>query len=162
MQNSSTNHRMDGLVLDNSYSRLPPRFYQKLAPAKVTAPSIISFNESLASDLGIEVDSLTALERTEIFSGNTIPNSSQPLAMVYAGHQFGSFVPQLGDGRAILLGEVKGPRNTLHDIQLKGAGRTPYSRQGDGRSALGPVLREYLVHLKFYLLYHQSAEESRR
>ena len=143
---------MDGLVLDNSYSRLPPRFYQKLAPAKVTAPKIISFNESLASDLGIDLQSLTALKRAEIFSGNTIPNTSQPLAMVYAGHQFGSFVPQLGDGRAILLGEVKDARSALHDIQLKGAGRTLYSRQGDGRSALGPVLREYLVSESMHAL----------
>lgn len=120
---------------DNSYARLPERLYTKLPPTPVKAPKLIAYNTALAAQLNIK----GAPEET-VFAGNTIPKDADPLAQVYAGHQFGSWNPQLGDGRAILLGEVAG-----HDIQLKGSGPTPYSRMGDGRAWLGPVLREYVV-----------------
>ena len=120
---------------DNSYARLPERLYTKLPPTPVKAPKLIAFNTALAAQLSIK----GAPEDT-VFAGNTVPKDAEPLAQVYAGHQFGSWNPQLGDGRAILLGEVAG-----HDIQLKGSGPTPYSRMGDGRAWLGPVLREYVV-----------------
>src|SRR5579859_2541977 len=124
------------MKFDNSYARLPARFYQRVNPTPVEAPGLIALNHALAEELGIEVEALTAA----VLSGNEIPDGAEPLAMAYAGHQFGHFVPQLGDGRAILLGEVAG-----RDIQLKGSGITAFSRRGDGRAALGPVLREYLV-----------------
>jgi uncharacterized protein YdiU (UPF0061 family) len=131
-------------AFDNSYSRLPDRFYARVRPTPVRAPRIIHVNTALAAELGLDAASLTSADAAEIFTGNRVPAGADPLALAYAGHQFGSFVPQLGDGRAVLLGEVVG-KNGRRDIQLKGAGRTPYSRGGDGRAALGPVLREYLV-----------------
>jgi serine/tyrosine/threonine adenylyltransferase len=130
---------------DNSYARLPDRFYARLNPASVAAPRLIKLNETLARDLNLDPASLSAPEGVEILAGNRIPEGGEPLAMAYAGHQFGNFVPRLGDGRAILIGEVFGRDGMRRDIQLKGAGRTPFSRQGDGRAALGPVLREYIV-----------------
>jgi serine/tyrosine/threonine adenylyltransferase len=120
----------------NTYARLPDRFYARLAPTPVAAPRLLKRNDALARQLGIDPDDLTA----EALAGNDVPAGAEPMALAYAGHQFGNFVPQLGDGRANLLGEVGG-----FDIQLKGAGRTPFSRGGDGRAALGPVLREYLI-----------------
>lgn len=124
----------------NTFAQLPESFFEKTTPTPVTNPTLIALNEQLAIDLGINLPDLKTPQGLAYLSGNQIPPGSDPLAMVYAGHQFGGFNPQLGDGRAILLGEADG-----RDIQLKGAGRTPYSRRGDGRSALGPVLREYLV-----------------
>jgi Uncharacterized conserved protein len=132
-------------ALDNSYARLPARFFARLAPTPVRAPKLVQLNEALAADLGLDVQRLSGPEGVAILSGNAVPSGSEPIAMAYAGHQFGQFVPQLGDGRAILLGEVIGRGGVRFDIQLKGSGRTPFSRNGDGRAALGPVLREYIV-----------------
>ncbi|MDR3526102.1 MAG: YdiU family protein [Rhizomicrobium sp.] len=129
---------------DNSYAQLPPRFYARQAPTPVAAPKLIKLNQALASDLGLEAQLLSP-SGVDYLSGNDLLSGSEPLAMAYAGHQFGQFVPQLGDGRAVLLGEVIDRFGVRRDIQLKGAGRTPFSRNGDGRAALGPVLREYIV-----------------
>jgi uncharacterized protein YdiU (UPF0061 family) len=129
---------------DNSYAQLPDRFYTKMAPKPVNDPSLIRLNTKLAGEMGLDVEWLAGGDGLAMLSGNTMPAGSDPLAQVYAGHQFGGWSPQLGDGRANLLGEVT--HNNVHwDIQLKGSGPTPYSRMGDGRSALGPVLREYIV-----------------
>ncbi|HEY0572441.1 MAG TPA: YdiU family protein, partial [Enterovirga sp.] len=130
---------------DNSYARLPDRFVARLPPTPVAAPKLIKLNRQLASDLGFDPDWLASPEGVEILAGNRVPEGAEPTAMAYAGHQFGGFVPQLGDGRAILLGEVIGRDGLRRDIQLKGSGPTPFSRRGDGRAALGPVLREYVV-----------------
>ena len=130
---------------DNSYARLPERFYARLVPTPVAAPRLVKVNENLARDLGLDPSALASEQGVEILAGNRIAEGSEPLSIAYAGHQFGSFVPQLGDGRAILLGEVMGRDGMRYDIQLKGSGRTPFSRGGDGRAALGPVLREYIV-----------------
>ena len=132
-------------AFENSYAGLPERFYSRLAPQPVSSPRLIRANDKLADFLGLDPDLLTSHQGIEIMAGNMIAPGSMPLAMAYAGHQFGGWVPSLGDGRAILLGEIRGKDGTLHDIQLKGSGRTPYSRSGDGRAGLGPVLREYLV-----------------
>ena len=130
---------------DNSYATLPERFFARLPPTPVRQPGPIRVNAALAATLGLDAEALASPLATEIFAGNRVPDGAAPLAAAYAGHQFGQFVPQLGDGRAILLGEVVGPDGARRDIQLKGAGPTPYSRRGDGRAALGPVLREYIV-----------------
>ncbi len=130
---------------DNSYARLPERFYARLVPTPVAAPRLVKVNENLARDLGLDPSALASEQGVEILAGNRIAVGSEPLSIAYAGHQFGSFVPQLGDGRAILLGEVMGRDGMRYDIQLKGSGRTPFSRGGDGKAALGPVLREYIV-----------------
>ncbi|OHV85745.1 YdiU family protein [Ensifer sp. LCM 4579] len=129
---------------DNSFARLPEQFYARVEPTPVAEPWLIKLNRTLAEELRLDVE---ALERdgAAIFSGNRVPAGAEPLAMAYAGHQFGTFVPQLGDGRAILIGEVIDRNGKRRDIQLKGSGKTPYSRRGDGRAALGPVLREYIV-----------------
>jgi uncharacterized protein YdiU (UPF0061 family) len=129
----------------NSYARLPERFFARLDPTPVAKPRLVVLNRPLAQDLGLDIDGMDDDALTQIFSGNVIPGGAEPIAMAYAGHQFGTFVPQLGDGRAILLGEVFDRSGVRRDIQLKGSGRTPFSRRGDGRAALGPVLREYLV-----------------
>lgn len=128
-----------------SYGLLPARFYTRVEPTPVAAPRLIALNSALAAELGLDLTGLDAAALAEIFTGNRLLSGSIPLATVYAGHQFGHFVPQLGDGRAIMLGEVRDRCGVRRDIQLKGAGRTPYSRGGDGRAAIGPVLREYLV-----------------
>lgn len=130
---------------DNSYARLPEGFFSKAEPAGFAAVQLLLFNEALADQLGIERDGATEKELAEVFSGQRLPEGSQPLAQAYAGHQFGQFVPQLGDGRAILLGEVVNAQGHRFDVQLKGAGRTLFSRNGDGLAPIGPVLREYLV-----------------
>ena len=132
-------------VFSNSYARLPEHFFARLSPAPVAGARLIKFNGSLAAELGVDTRGLGADELAAIFAGNVIPLGAEPIATAYAGHQFGNFVPQLGDGRAILLGEVMDRSGERRDIQLKGAGRTLFSRRGDGRAALGPVLREYLV-----------------
>src|SRR5690348_1235755 len=130
---------------DNSYARLPERFYARVAPAKIAEPRLVAFNRPLAEFLGLDVELLDSPAGAAILAGNVVPDGAEPISMAYAGHQFGAFVSQLGDGRAILLGEVIGKDGKRRDIQLKGAGRTPFSRGGDGRAALGPVLREYVV-----------------
>jgi len=129
------------IPFDNSYARLPGTMHAGVAPTPVAAPKLIRVNAPLARELGIDPGALSA----EMASGNLVPPGAAPIAQAYAGHQFGNFVPQLGDGRAILLGEVVDVHGRRRDIQLKGAGQTPFSRRGDGRAALGPVLREYLV-----------------
>ncbi|HEV7403305.1 MAG TPA: YdiU family protein [Chthoniobacteraceae bacterium] len=130
---------------DHSYARLPDRFFARVQPTPVRAPRLIKVNRELAAQLGLDPDWLAGAEGVEVLAGNRVPESAEPIATAYAGHQFGGFVPQLGDGRAILLGEVIDRGGVRRDIQLKGAGPTPFSRRGDGRAALGPVLREYLV-----------------
>ena len=132
-------------VFSNSYARLPEHFFARLSPTPVARPRLIRFNKSLAAELGVDTRGLEPDGLAAVFAGNVMPPGAEPIAMAYAGHQFGNFVPQLGDGRAILLGEVLDRNGERRDIQLKGAGRTPFSRRGDGRAALGPVLREYLV-----------------
>ena len=129
----------------NSYAALPANFFARVAPTPVAAPRLIKLNRPLALQLGLDPDLLETPEGAEILAGKTLPLGADPIAMAYAGHQFGNFVPQLGDGRAILLGEVIDTDGVRRDIQLKGSGPTPFSRRGDGRAALGPVLREYIV-----------------
>ncbi|MCD1616635.1 YdiU family protein [Salipiger manganoxidans] len=131
------------IPFDNSYARLPGTFYARQAPTRVAAPQLLGFNTALADELGLQGtdDPLLAA----IFAGNHLPEGAEPLAQLYAGHQFGGFSPQLGDGRALLLGEVVDRNGLRRDIQLKGSGPTPFSRRGDGRAWLGPVLREYVV-----------------
>jgi uncharacterized protein YdiU (UPF0061 family) len=130
---------------ENTYARLPERFYARLDPTPIAAPRLIKVNMELALNLGLDPEALASREGVEILAGNRVAEGSEPLAMAYAGHQFGHFVPQLGDGRTNLLGEVVGQDGVRYDIQLKGSGPTPFSRRGDGRAALGPVLREYVV-----------------
>src|SRR3712207_564331 len=133
------------IPFDNTYARLPERFHARLDPAPVAAPRLVRVNAGLAEALGLDPDELAGPEGVEVLAGNRVPEGTEPVALAYAGHQFGQFVPQLGDGRAILLGEVVGQDGLRRDIQLKGSGPTPFSRRGDGRAALGPVLREYLL-----------------
>ena len=133
------------LPFDNSYARLPDRFFARLAPTPVKEPRLIRLNDDLARHLGLDPAWLASPGGIQMLAGNAVPEGATPLAMAYAGHQFGNWVPQLGDGRAILLGEVIDRDGVRRDIQLKGAGRTPFSRGGDGRAVLGPVLREYIV-----------------
>jgi uncharacterized protein YdiU (UPF0061 family) len=132
-------------AFDNSYARLPDRFYARLPPTPVAEPVLVRINAGLAGTLGIDPAALASPEGVAILAGNQVPEGAEPIAQAYAGHQFGGFVPQLGDGRAILLGEVVGRDGVRRDIQLKGSGPTPFSRRGDGRAALGPVMREYIV-----------------
>ncbi len=136
---------MKPTLFDNSYRRLSADFHQCIHPTPTANPQLIRFNQQLAEDLGLNNTEMGSSESVAIFGGNRVPEGAEPLATAYAGHQFGSFNPQLGDGRAILLGEVLNPAGVRFDLQLKGSGRTAYSRGGDGRSALGPVMREYLV-----------------
>src|SRR5580704_11937700 len=130
---------------ENTYTALPANFFARVAPTPVTSPRLIKLNRPLAIHLGLDPDRLESPEGAEILAGKRVPDGADPIAMAYAGHQFGHFVPQLGDGRAILLGEVIDADGVRRDIQLKGSGPTPFSRRGDGRAALGPVLREYVV-----------------
>jgi uncharacterized protein YdiU (UPF0061 family) len=132
-------------AFDSAYARLPDRFFARVTPTPVKAPRLIRVNAPLAAELGIDPDWLASEEGIAVLAGNRVPDTATPIATAYAGHQFGNFVPQLGDGRAILLGEVIDRGGTRRDVQLKGPGPTPFSRRGDGRAALGPVLREYLV-----------------
>jgi uncharacterized protein YdiU (UPF0061 family) len=131
-------------AFDNTYARLPDRFHARVSPTQVQTPRLVKVNRPLAELLGIDPDEL-ARRAAETLGGNIVPEGAEPIALAYAGHQFGVFVPALGDGRATLLGEVVGKDGKRRDIQLKGAGPTPFSRRGDGRAALGPVLREYVV-----------------
>jgi serine/tyrosine/threonine adenylyltransferase len=132
-------------AFDNSYARLPARFFASVSPTRVREPRVVKVNRPLAAELGLDPDELASPAGAQMLSGNELPAGSEPIALAYAGHQYGSFVPQLGDGRAILLGELVAKDGRRVDIQLKGSGRTPFSRGGDGRAALGPVLREYIV-----------------
>jgi len=133
------------IAFDNSYARLPERFFARVAPTKVSEPRIIKVNHALAAELGLDPAELDSPEGAQVLAGNLLPEGAASIALAYAGHQFGGFSRQLGDGRAILLGEVLDRNGARRDLQLKGSGRTPFSRQGDGRAALGPVLREYIV-----------------
>ena len=133
------------IAFDNSFARLPGHFFARVSPSPVGAPRLIRLNRPLAVQLGLDADWLESPEGVDMLVGRRLPAGTDPIATAYAGHQFGQFVPQLGDGRAILLGEVVDRDGRRRDIQLKGAGRTPFSRGGDGRAALGPVLREYIV-----------------
>src|ERR1700744_1074079 len=147
---------LDGMTVhfpfQNTYTALPDGFFARVAPTPVAAPRLIKLNRRLAIQLGLDPDLLESPEGAEILSGKRLPDGAEPIAMAYAGHQFGQFVPQLGDGRAILLGEVIDKDGVRRDIQLKGSGPTPSSRRGDGRVALGPVLREYIVSEAMFAL----------
>ncbi|UCH52206.1 MAG: YdiU family protein [Pseudomonadota bacterium] len=132
-------------AFDNTYARELEGFYVPWKAAQAAQPRLVLLNRELAEELGLDADALDSEEGARIFVGNETPEGSLPLAQAYAGHQFGGFVPQLGDGRALLLGEVIDQKGRRRDIQLKGSGSTPFSRAGDGRAALGPVLREYLI-----------------
>ncbi|WP_438765813.1 protein adenylyltransferase SelO [Kushneria sp. TE3] len=127
------------------YSQLPSHFYEPFTPVMVEKPELVAFNRPLAETLGFDLSAFDEQQATDWFSGNEVPEGAEPVAQAYAGHQFGGFSPRLGDGRAVLLGEVTDRDGRLRDIQLKGSGRTPFSRGGDGRAPLGPVLREYLL-----------------
>ncbi len=136
---------MAKIPFDNTYARLPDRFFARVAPTPVRAPQLIRINHNLALELGLDPEWLASEEGLGMLSGSRVIDAAEPIATAYAGHQFGEFVPQLGDGRAILLGELIDRKGVRRDIQLKGSGRTPFSRGGDGRAPLGPVLREYIV-----------------
>lgn len=144
---SETSITLPGICFDNSYARLPGDFFKTCEPEPAKDPELIVFNNRLGQELGLNLSgsSTDSTQLRMLFSGNRLPVDARPLAMVYAGHQFGHFAPQLGDGRAILLGEIIDPCQQRWDLQLKGSGRTPFSRAGDGRAPLGPVLREYLL-----------------
>src|SRR5687768_8708771 len=133
------------IPFDNSFARLPDQFFARTAPTAVGGPRLVRVNRELAAELNIDPDWLAGPEGLDMLAGRSLPEGAEPIAMAYAGHQFGHFVPQLGDGRALLLGEVVDRNGVRRDIQLKGSGRTPFSRGGDGRAALGPVLREFIV-----------------
>jgi len=130
---------------ENKYAELGDDFSAQIHPSPVKKPELIKFNSSLAKELNIDCDNVNDSDLADIFSGNSVPENAAPLAMAYSGHQFGHLNPQLGDGRAILLGDLIAKDGKLKDVQLKGAGRTPFSRNGDGRCPLGPALREYIL-----------------
>jgi len=133
------------LPFENTFARLPDRFFARQNPVPVTRPHLFAINTDLATELGLDPEILTSPDAAAMFAGNAVPAGAEPIAQVYAAHQFGGWVPQLGDGRAVLLGELIDKNGHRRDIQLKGSGRTPFSRNGDGRAWLGPVMREYLV-----------------
>lgn len=143
---------MAPIKFDNSYSRMPDKFYSRVKSNSVNRPELIRVNRQLADELGIDVEWLVSDEGIGMMAGCVMPEGAEPIASVYAGHQFGHYVPRLGDGRAMLVGEIVTSGNSRFDIQLKGSGPTPYSRGGDGRSPLGPVLREYIVSEAMYYL----------
>lgn len=133
------------IAFDNSYARLPSRFFERVRPEAAPSPGLLVLNTTLAADLGLDPDALASPEGVAALSGAAVPEGADPIALAYAGHQFGHFVPALGDGRAVLLGEVIARDGRRLDLQLKGSGRTVFSRRGDGKAAVGPVLREYLI-----------------
>ena len=133
------------IPFDNSYALLPDRFFVRQDPVPVRTPGLIAVNRDLAVRLGLDADWLESPDGVAMLAGNAVPQGAAPVAQAYAGHQFGGWVPSLGDGRAILLGEIVAPDGARFDLQLKGAGQTPFSRRGDGRAWLGPVIREYVV-----------------
>jgi uncharacterized protein YdiU (UPF0061 family) len=136
---------MTRFAFDNTYARELPGFYTAWQPATVPAPRLLFLNDTLAAELGLETSSLRGAEGANLFAGNALPEGAEPIAQAYAGHQFGGFSPQLGDGRALLLGEVVDRAGQRRDIAFKGSGRTPFSRGGDGKAAVGPMLREVLI-----------------
>lgn len=140
-----------GWNLDNSYARLPKSFFTQITPNAVASPELVILNDTLATNLGLNIEELKSKDGVAVLAGNSIPEESIPLAQAYAGHQFGNF-NMLGDGRALLIGEQITPSGERFDIQLKGSGPTPYSRNGDGRAALGPMLREYIISEAMYAL----------
>jgi uncharacterized protein YdiU (UPF0061 family) len=140
-----------GWKFDNSYTQLSQNLISRIVPTKVKSPKIVIINHDLAKQLGLDFSLLNNEELAKLFTGNEIPKGSDPIAQAYAGHQFGHLVI-LGDGRAIVLGEHITPTNQRYDIQFKGSGRTPYSRGGDGKAALGPMLREYIISEAMYHL----------
>ena len=142
---------------DNSYSKLPNNFYEKILPDPVESPALIELNTMLAEELGLDLKGLKNKKGADFFSGNFIAYGSEPIALAYAGHQFGHFVPKLGDGRAVLLGEIFNKQGNRFDIQLKGSGQTSFSRRGDGRAALGPIIREYIVSESIHALGIKTA-----
>ena len=142
---------MAGWRLEHTYAELPQLFHSNANPTRVRAPRLVAFNQPLAAMLGLDPDELAGKEGAELFAGNALPEGAWPMAQAYAGHQFGGFTA-LGDGRAILLGEQVTPTGERFDIQLKGAGQTRYSRRGDGRAALGPMLREYIISEAMFAL----------
>ncbi|ERJ10916.1 protein adenylyltransferase SelO [Haloplasma contractile] len=150
MKETNDEHKA-GWNLDNSYARLPKKFYTKIDPVPVRDPELIILNQLLAKDLGLSPSHLKDKDGVAEIAGNKIPTVAEPLAQAYAGHQFGHFT-MLGDGRAVLIGEQVTPSEVRFDIQLKGSGRTPYSRRGDGRATLGPMLREYIIAEAMYAL----------
>ncbi|HEX6693379.1 MAG TPA: YdiU family protein [Longimicrobiales bacterium] len=133
------------IPFDTSYARLPERFYARTQPTPVTSPRLVKLNVALAGELGLDPSFLSGDAGLAMLSGNALPGGAAGIATAYAGHQFGGFVPQLGDGRAILIGEIVDRNGIRRDIQLKGGGPTRFSRGGDGRAAIGPVLREYII-----------------
>ncbi|GGM18667.1 UPF0061 protein [Paraliobacillus quinghaiensis] len=146
-----TQQKDAGWNLDNSYARLPEVFFTKTNPTPVPAPELVIFNDTLASSLGLNADALKTDDGVSVMAGNKIPEEASPIAQAYAGHQFGNLT-MLGDGRAVLISEQITPSGERFDIQLKGSGRTPYSRGGDGRATLGPMLREYIISEAMYAL----------
>ncbi|MFD3449427.1 YdiU family protein [Microbacteriaceae bacterium 4G12] len=146
-----TNNKEAGWNFDNSYARLPETFFSRTNPTPVHSPKLGVLNHQLAASLGLNAEALQSEDGVAVFAGNKIPEGASPLAQAYAGHQYGHFT-MLGDGRAVLLGEQISPRGERVDIQLKGPGRTPYSRRGDGRATLGPMLREYIISEAMYAL----------
>ncbi len=140
----TNNKEQTGWNFDDSYAHLPETFFLNIKLNPVSAPKLIVLNDALATTLGLDADALKSEESVAVFAGNRIPDGAMPLAQAYAGHQFGHFT-KLGDGRAMLIGEQITPLGERFDIQLKGSGRTPYSRGGDGRATLGPMLREYII-----------------
>ncbi|MEJ7702122.1 MAG: protein adenylyltransferase SelO family protein [Pyrinomonadaceae bacterium] len=135
---------IDNLRFDNTYARLPEVFYRRVKPTPLPAPYLVGFNDKAAELIGLDASESAKPEFVEYFTGNKLLPGSEPISAIYAGHQFGTFVQQLGDGRAILLGEAVNERGERFDIQLKGAGMTPFSRMGDGRAVLRSTIREYL------------------
>lgn len=141
---NSKSKTLKNLEFDNSYSRLPEEFFRRVSPTPLPEPHLVAYSTATAELLGIEADEFDKPETAEILTGNVLLEGSQPISAIYAGHQFGVWVPQLGDGRAILLGEIKSPHGKRFDLQLKGAGVTPFSRMGDGRAVLRSTIREFL------------------
>ncbi|MEO1746708.1 MAG: YdiU family protein, partial [Pseudomonadota bacterium] len=136
---------MTAIAFDNSYARLPERFYARLSAQPVADPQLLALNEPLAAFLGLDLEWLQSADGIAMLAGNAFPDGAASIAQAYAGHQFGNWVPQLGDGRALMVGEVIAKDGKRYDIQLKGSGQTPFSRMGDGRAALGPAIREYVM-----------------
>ena len=145
----------------NTYTNLPSNFYERVNPIPVKNPKLIEFNSDLSRFLNIDPKKINAENGKLFFSGNIIPDGAEPIAAAYAGHQFGNFVPQLGDGRAILMGELFTIDGNRVDFQLKGSGKTPFSRDGDGRSPLGPVIREYILSEAIHNLGITGRQKSR-
>ncbi len=145
MTDSANQSASTAFAFDNTYARELDGFYASVQAEPASAPRLLRVNHALATELGLDEAALSGAEAAQVFSGNLVPHGAHPIALAYAGHQFGGFSPQLGDGRALLLGELIDADGQRRDLQLKGSGRTPFSRRGDGRAALGPVLREYLI-----------------